>query len=52
MSNPGKPVQPDENSDDPQSSGPSLTLLYTIVALVLVVAIGCALLIVLPFYRR
>jgi hypothetical protein len=51
MSDPGKPEQPSEDSSEPQPSGPSLTLLYTLVALALAVAIGCALLIVLPFYH-
>jgi hypothetical protein len=32
--------------------GPSLTLLYTILVLGLLAAIGCAALIVLPFYRH
>jgi hypothetical protein len=52
MSNAGKPEQHSEDSGDSQSSGPSLVLLYTFVALALAVAIGCALLIVLPFYLR
>ncbi len=34
------------------SRGPSLPLLYSLIALALAAAIGCALLIVLPFYRR
>ena len=34
------------------SRGPSLALLYSLVALALAAAIGFALLIVLPFYRR
>ena len=41
---------PDTMNDPPQ--GPSLKLLYTILALALLAAIGCAALIVLPFYRR
>ena len=34
------------------SKGPSLALLYSLIALALAVAIGLAILIVLPFYRR
>jgi hypothetical protein len=34
------------------SQGPSLTLLYSLIALALAAAIAFALLIVLPFYRR
>ena len=41
----------DESGDEP-GRGPSLTLLYSLIALALAVAIGLALLIVLPFYRR
>ena len=32
--------------------GPSLTLLYSLIALALAAAIGLALMIVLPFYHR
>lgn len=42
---------PIEVEDEP-SSGPSLPLLYTLIALALIAAIGCAMLIVLPFYHR
>ena len=38
--------------DDAPSKGPSLTLMYSIVALALVAALVCAGLIVLPFYLR
>ncbi len=41
----------DEPGDEPRQ-GPSLTLLYGLIALALAVAIGFALLIVLPFYQR
>ena len=34
------------------AQGPSLKLLYSLLALALAAAIGLALLIVLPFYRR
>ena len=40
-----------ESGDGPKQ-GPSLTLLYSLIALALAVAIGLALLIVLPFYQR
>jgi len=39
-------------SGEPPSRGPSLTLLYSILAFALVAAIALALLIVLPFWRR
>jgi len=45
----GSPI-PDQ--EDPPSSGPSLTLMYSLIALALAAAIGFALLIVLPFYHR
>jgi hypothetical protein len=38
--------------DGEPSRGPSLTLLYSLLALALAAAIGFALLIVSPFYRR
>ncbi len=44
------PLQPSEN--EPESQGPSLILLYSLIVLAIVVAIGLALLIVLPFHRR
>lgn len=44
--------KPERASDEPESSGPSLTLLYGLIALALVIAIGFAVLIVLPFYER
>jgi hypothetical protein len=34
------------------SGGPNLTLIYSLIALALVVAIGLALMIVMPFYHR
>jgi hypothetical protein len=52
MSDPNhQPAQKMED-DEEVSSGPSLPLLYSLIALALAAAIGCALLIVLPFYRR
>ena len=41
----------DEN-DDKGAEAPSLTLLYSLIALALAVAIGLAFMIVLPFYHR
>jgi len=38
--------------EDGQSKGPSLMVLYSLLALALAAAIGLALLIVLPFYHR
>jgi hypothetical protein len=43
---------PQSDSGEGPSQGPSLKLLYGILALALAAAIGFALLIVLPFYRR
>jgi len=40
-----------EQEEDP-SKGPNLVLLYSLIALALVAAIGFALLIVMPFYLR
>ena len=40
-----------EKDGEEPAQGPSLTLLYSLIALALVAAIGCAALIVLPFYR-
>lgn len=39
-------------TDDEPSKGPNLVLLYSILALALLVAIGLAVSIVLPFYHR
>jgi len=48
------PHQPPSASSDPDepSPGPSLTLLYSLIGLALIVAIGFALLIVAPFHHR
>jgi hypothetical protein len=40
-----------ENENEKPSSGPSLTLLYSLIAIALLAAMGFAALIVLPFYR-
>jgi hypothetical protein len=39
-------------ADDEPSQGPNLTLLYSLLALAILVAIGIAAWIVLPFYLR
>jgi len=36
---------------EPGSRGPNLVLLYSLIALALAAAIGCAMMIVLPFYK-
>jgi hypothetical protein len=41
-----------ERQKDSPSPGPSLTVIYSLIVLALVAAIGFALLIVLPFYNR
>jgi hypothetical protein len=40
------------HSLEERSQGPSLTLLYSLIALALLAAIGFAMMIVLPFYHR
>jgi hypothetical protein len=47
---PPDPSQPDPG--DQPSSGPNLTLIYSLIALALAAAIGLAMMIVLPFYQR
>lgn len=47
----GEQPRTGENGDEP-SSGPNLTLLYSLIALALAAAIGLAALIVRPFYLR
>jgi len=51
MSNP-KILPPQTAQENQPAKGPSLKLLYSLLALALAAAIGLALLIVLPFYRR
>ena len=53
MSNP-EILRPEEKNDsgEKKSPGPSLTLLYSIIALALAVAIALAAMIVFPFYKR
>ena len=50
MSDPQRPTQTDP--EDEPSKGPSLSLLYGLLALVHIIAMRCAALIVLPFYHR
>jgi hypothetical protein len=58
MSKPERPpASPDDEpprlpAEDSPAQGPSLKLLYGLLALALAAAIGFALLIVLPFYHR
>lgn len=52
MSEPQQPERETPDPPEPEQRGPSLTLLYTLVALAIAAAIGCAILIVLPFYHR
>jgi hypothetical protein len=57
MSEPSHPNRegrevPAPNETDDHSQGPNLVVLYSLIALALVVAIGLALLIVFPFYNR
>ncbi len=53
MSRPGPPAaEPETGPEDTPSKGPNLVLIYSLIALALAVAIGFALLIVLPFYHR
>jgi hypothetical protein len=51
MSDDPRPHIEDPSSDEP-AKGPSLTLLYSLIALALAAAIGLAALIVRPFYLR
>ncbi len=39
-----------KKSGEPESTGPSLILLYSLIALAIVVAVGLAAMIVFPFY--
>jgi hypothetical protein len=45
-------LPPAAEPEDAPARGPSLTLLFSFIALALAAAIGFALLIVMPFYRR
>jgi hypothetical protein len=53
MSDPERPpAGPGGESQQRPSQGPSLTLIYSLIALALAVAIGFAVMIVLPFHQR
>lgn len=52
MSDQEKRKQKNDEDGEPDTSGPSLILLYSLLALGLAAAIGAAIMIVLPFYRR
>jgi hypothetical protein len=51
MSDGERPDSSQQDNDAP-STGPNLTLLYSLIALALAAAIAIAIVIVLPFYRR
>ncbi len=44
--------RPEGDDEDEGSQGPNLVLLYSLIALALAVAIGFALMIVMPFHHR
>jgi len=44
--------EPEESESDQPNTGPNLALMYCLIALALVAAIGLALLVVMPFYHR
>lgn len=46
------PSQSRDEEPEQESRGINLALVYSLIALALLVAIGCALLIVRPFYQR
>jgi hypothetical protein len=58
MNDPGRQpysLQPESPPDPPEiapSAGPSLTLIYSLIALALFAAIGLAMMIVIPFHHR
>jgi hypothetical protein len=53
MSDPERrPANSPSDSEDSTSQGPSLTLIYSLIALALIAAIGFAMMIVLPFHHR
>lgn len=51
MSEPKRPEAEEYSSGGPERTGPNLALLYGLIALALAVAIGFAVMIVLPFYH-
>jgi hypothetical protein len=52
MSDDGNQPQPGPEPEEPPESGPNLTLLYSLIGVALVLAIGFAMAIVFPFWRR
>jgi hypothetical protein len=52
MSSDGKVGQERAEEGDEPSKGPNLTLIYSLLGAALLIAMGLAALIVLPFYRR
>jgi hypothetical protein len=52
MSNLAQPHRDAADASEKRSAGPNLALIYGLLALGLLVAIGFAVLIVLPFYHR
>ena len=52
MSDRDNPGARGPESEDNNTQGPNLTLIYSLIGLALLVAIGIAALIVLPFYER
>ena len=52
MSDDGNQPQPCPEPEEPPESGPNLTLLYSLIGVALVLAIGFAMAIVFPFWRR
>ncbi|HEY1902260.1 MAG TPA: hypothetical protein VGG56_07525 [Terracidiphilus sp.] len=45
-------VEEQAEEEEPQSPGPNLAVIYSLIALALAAAIGFALMIVMPFYNR
>lgn len=47
-----KPAQPEDTDEEEPAKGLNLFLIYSLIALALIAAIGFALMIVAPFYHR
>ena len=52
MSEPGRPGASNPGGEDDRPQGPNLKLIYALIALAMLAAIGIAAWIVLPFYTR
>jgi len=52
MNEPQRPDPRSPDAEDDRSQGPNLTVIYSLIALAILVAIGIAAWIVLPFYMR